>query len=376
MSITDVNYNYQLHGVEMVYIPQGDFYIGDGSRGGGSGWGFSNGGAATALQITSAIQTAGLNANQYQVSSYASNLLNTFPMGYNAFYTMKYEISQEQYVAFLNSLTYAQQANRFAVSQLSAAGTLVIAGATNCRNGIRIKTSGVLSNIPAVVGCDLDGDGTFDEADDGQNLPCNWLSWADLMAYLDWSALRPMTEFEFEKICRGTIASVSLEYAWGSTTILEANAGALTNAGTANEISTSAGNGLCAYNAATTTNRGPLRCGFAPTATTTRTQAGATYYGVMDMSGNVNEQCIGGYNGYNYGTFTNANGDGTLTVAGVANTANWPPTGGGNGGGGICRGGDWYYTQGYCYISSRGWMTNNTNQGRWNVAGGRGVRSF
>src|SRR5512147_2585378 len=30
MTITDNNYNYQLNGIEMVYIPEGAFYIGDG----------------------------------------------------------------------------------------------------------------------------------------------------------------------------------------------------------------------------------------------------------------------------------------------------------------------------------------------------------
>ncbi len=120
---------------------------------------------------------------------------------------MKYEVSQDAYVAFLNSLTYDQQATRFANSPNSVAGTFAMAGLTNpqnCRNGIRIQTPGQVNNVPAVVGCDLDLDGVPNEADDGQNIPCNWLSWSDLTAFLCWAALRPMTEFEFEKVCRGT----------------------------------------------------------------------------------------------------------------------------------------------------------------------------
>ena len=42
----------------------------------------------------------------------------------------------------------------------------------------------------------------------------------DLVAYLDWAALRPMTELEYEKIARGSAeAIVPGEYAWGSTSI-------------------------------------------------------------------------------------------------------------------------------------------------------------
>ena len=41
----------------------------------------------------------------------------------------------------------------------------------------------------------------------------------NLCTYLDWAGLRPMTELEYEKICRGPSAPVAGEYAWGSTTI-------------------------------------------------------------------------------------------------------------------------------------------------------------
>jgi hypothetical protein len=226
-----------------------------------------------------------------------------------------------------------------------------------------------------VVGCDLDLDGIPNEADDGMDIACNWLSWADLMAFLDWAALRPMTEFEFEKVCRGTNTPLSSEYVWGTNTILAANSGAITNPGMSTEASISTGAGLCAYAVGTTTNRGPLRCGFAATATTTRTGAGASFYGVMEMGGNVCEQCVGGYQ-FNYSAFTSAPGDGNLTAAGNADSPLWPVNGGANGGGGICRGGEWYdngWT--YCCTSNRDWLTNNQNQNNKDYRiGGRGVR--
>lgn len=379
MTITDNSYNYQLNGIEMVYVPQGDFSIGDGNRGGSSMYGFTGNGALAPLLITNAVQTAGLTAAQYLSNvgwGSSAALPSTFPMGYNAFYCMKYEISQEAYAAFLNTLTFDQQVTRFANAPNSVAGTFVLAGfpnPLNCRNGLRIKTPGQVSNVPAIVGCDLNLNGVFDESDDGQNIACNWLSWADLMAFLDWAALRPMTEFEFEKVCRGTASPVANEYAWATTTILAANSGAITNPGMSSETAIASGAGLCAYGAATFSNRGPLRCGFAANSTSTRTVAGSSFYGIMEMSGNVAEQCLGGY-AYNYSSFTSISGDGDLSGTGGANTANWPLNGGGNGGGGTCRGGNWYDAAVINVVSNRDWMTWNGNQNRDNRVGGRGVR--
>ncbi|MFN5169278.1 MAG: SUMF1/EgtB/PvdO family nonheme iron enzyme [Cyclobacteriaceae bacterium] len=367
--------NFQVFGIEMVFIPTGNFIIGDGNPGGPAPYPFNG------ITITAATQAAGFaNANAYQTSGHGSTaaLPAAYPQGYNAFYSMKYEVSQEQYVKFLNSLTFNQQIARTNISPASATGSWPIQAAppNNSRNGIRIMTPGTATTTPAIYGCDLNVNGTFNEAADGQNVACNWLSWRDLMTYLDWVGLRPMTEMEFEKICRGSgIPSILNEYAWGSTTILQATSGALTNAGQGTELSTAAGNGLCAYNAANQTTFGPLRGGFAAGAATTREQAGAAYYGVMDMSGNVAEQCVGGYN-FNYSSFNGLNGDGTITAAGSFNTANWPTAGGGQAGG-IARGG--YFgplTGGFgeARVSDRNWMISNWNQSRNSAGGGRGVR--
>lgn len=374
-SLVDAAYNYQVFGVEMVNIPQGDFYIGDGTRGSNT-YGFSDPNPYPAKLITTAIQnTTGLGAAaNYQPNSWGSTgaLPTTFPLGWNTFYCMKYEISQEQYAAFLNTLTYDQQITRTANSPNSASGTLAIAGATNSRNGIRIQTPGTLNNIPAVYGNDLNANSVFNEAADGQNIACNWLQWADLVAYLDWAALRPMTEFEYEKACKGASVPLANENAWGTTTILQAQSGALTGGGTTSELSTAAGPGLCAYGI-NSTAQGPLRCGFAATAATNRAQAGAAYYGVMDMSGNVAEQCVGGYN-FNYSAFTTTVGDGSLSTVGACNITNCPTTGGGQQGA-LTRGGDWFTnTAGYTNVSDRGTMTSNYNALRDYRVGGRGVR--
>ena len=368
--------NFQVFGTEMVNIPQGDFLIGDNSNGAGQGSGPNSFGFKNVL-ITNAIQTAGIGA----VGNYKSNggwgstasLPGTYPLGWNSFYSMKYEISQEQYASFLNTLTFTQQLARTSVNPASAVGTYAIASAaTPCRNGIKVRTSGVSAITPAVYGCDLNNNGTFNEAADGQNIACNWLAWSDLMAYLDWAALRPMTEFEFEKVCRGASpSSLPNEYAWNSIAITQAISSAVNNAGQASETSTASGNGLCVYGGSTTTN-GPLRCGFAASTATNKAQAGGAWFGVMEMSGNVWEQCIGGQN-FNYSNFTDACGDGTLSSAGAANSANWPAAGGGQNGG-VGRGGAYDAGAANCTISDCVLMTNNTNQGRYQSFGGRGVR--
>jgi formylglycine-generating enzyme required for sulfatase activity len=368
--------NFQVFGVEMVSVPQNDFYIGDnGAAGSGSNaWGFKS------VLITNAIQTAGIGiaGNYKQNGGWGSTvaLPAAFPLGWNNFYCMKYEISQEQYATFLNSLTFTQQIARTAVNPASAVGTLAIAPlATPSRNRIEIKTSGVSSNTPAIYACDLNNDGVYNNTDDGQNTACNYLAWSDLIAYLDWSGLRPMTEFEFEKVCRGTSpAALNGEFAWSALNLLQAESGALTNPGQSSEVSTASGSGLCAYGA-NSAAKGPLRCGFAAGAATNRAQAGGAFYGAMDMSGNVMEQCIGGYN-FNYSAFTTANGDGSLTVAGLSNTAGWPINGGGQGGG-VGRGSDWFTVNTtFLTISDCAYMTSNINQTRSNLAGGRGVRNY
>jgi len=363
--------NFQVNGIEMVYVPTGNFTIGDGV----STYCFNG------ATITAATQAAGFaSASGYQASNYGSTaaLPSSYPQGYNAFYCMKYEISQEQYVKFLNALTFTQQFGRIQLSPASATGSLPIQSASpnHSRNGIRIMTPGVALTTPAIFGCDLNFNGTFNEAADGQNVACGWLRWSDLMAYLDWSGLRPMTEMEFEKACRGPAPALANEYAWGTTSVTQATSTALNNAGQSSETSTASGNGLSAFNASNQTTFGPLRCGFAAGAATTRYQSGATYWGIMDMTGNVVEQCVGGYN-FNYSSFNGLNGDGVISTSnGDANTANWPVSGGGQAGG-VARGG--YFGPmssgfGEARVSDRNWMTSNWNQLRNSAGGGRGVR--
>jgi hypothetical protein len=247
----------------------------------------------------------------------------SYPNGFNNFYCMKYEVSQEQYVEFLNALTVTQQANRtFAVAlnayQGPAAGGLA---SPQSRNGVKCKVAS-FGTMAGEYGCDLNNDGTFNDANvDGRFTAMNFISCNDVFAYLDWSGLRPMTELEFEKACRGPLNAVAGEFAWGTAAMTAATniVGTGAEAETATPASANAnyGNNLPAAIA------GPLRCGVFATATSIRTAAGSSYYGIMELTGNVWEDVVG------LGTvagrsYTGLHGDGKLNDAGDADVNNWP----------------------------------------------------
>lgn len=365
MNLPAGTYNFKVYGIEMVNIPQGAFQLGDN---GTSYYTYNN------VTVNAAGQGAGYAAATLN-PSYSADVPATFPMGYNAFYCMKYEISQEQYADFLNSLTFTQQKNRVTTDPISVAGSKAMySGATQYRNGLAIATPGSNGAIPAVFGCDATT-GTMNGANDGQDVAMNFMSWSDLAAYLDWSALRPMTEMEFEKVCRGPLARISGEFPWGSTDFTNTNAGTVNNAFMNNEVSNvTVNNGMCVAGAQTLAiGYGPVRVGSLATGASGRLSAGAAYYGVMDMAGNVWERVVGTY--YAVGTqFTGVLGNGDLDATGFADQANWPANTNAASNGAGYRGGDWYNTSSFHTTSGRYSMINVTDQSRAYNTGGRGVR--
>jgi hypothetical protein len=294
--------------LEMVYIPQGAFYAGSGGTGTGE---------FTSTQITTANASA---SGGYPTGQTAPNA--SWPNGYNAFYIMKYELSQGAWVDFFNTLTATQKTTRDITS-----ATGKNSDGTVYRNTVSWTT----------------GDAS---AGANQYVACNHLSWQDVVAFADWAGLRPMTELEYEKASRGTASAVADEYAWGSTTITQVTG--ITNGGASNETASNSGNGLCVYGNHASV-QGPMRSGFAATATTTRSQAGASYYGVMELSGNLWERpvTIGNATGR---AFTGTAGDGALDANGDANVSNWPAT---DAVGSGCRGGYWGSGATYARVSDR-----------------------
>ena len=317
--------------IEMVYVPAGNFYVGSGGTETSAFYMYPT--TTNPYQITGegAITVGTTDGNLYYPSStyggdQSGPIPANFPKGYAAFYCQKYEISQQQYVDFLNTLTSAQASTRYP-------------NATTNRHAITVS-GGVYSTTNPYVAC-------------------NFLSWMDGAAYSDWAGLRPMTELEFEKACRGLETPVANEYAWGTATVA-GNAYTLendnaTNEGIASNYSTSTGN--ASYDITDGSIDGPLRVGiFAANADNQgRITAGASYYGIMELSGNLWERAVtvGNATGRD---FTGLHGNGALSTNGHANETAWPGlTSGevtGATGSGF-RGGNWYYYATLMRVSDR-----------------------
>lgn len=372
--------NFLIYGIEMVYVPQGAFNAGDGRN--PNNLNFSNGTATTPFAVTAAVQAAGAgSANNYTaLASWGCPglLPSTFPLGFNGFYCMKHEATTGIFTEFLNTLTYDQQ-----TTILQEAGVSLLPNVLNSWFDYnnwgfqtRVTTVGVFNTVPAVFST------VYPWIAEGNVI------WRTMIAFLDWSALRPMTEFEFEKACRGSNtttagsppvanAAVPFEYPWGNTTVNNQQYGSdYTNI---NSGPSTNGDGPAFY---TGWNITPTRVGVFAKPNTNRVQAGATYYGILDMAGNEWEQCVGG-SGFDYSGFTTANGDGVLTAKGYANVAGWPSNGG-VGSGTIIRGG-WFEIGSNTFrlqTSDRSmylgyqWNGDKSDFNNSKFNGARGVRSF
>ena len=280
-------------GIEMVYVPFGAYYLGDGSSANTLG---GADGKPLAISGEGAIATLYQRASNGAISAAINNLNANYPKGYGGFYVMKYETSQEQYVTFLNTLTRAEQETLLGASFLSALSPgRYIFGDTlqpTFRNGIIL--SGKSSGQPYIFDNNLNGNDVYGEDGDGQCVACNYMSLNDLLAYASWSGLRPMSELEYERACRAPFPQDPLagEYPWNSNSGLS-RVTSITAGGRAAEI---AGNTSCNVNSGsglTGSNQGPVRCGLFARTTSTQVTAGATYWGVMEMAGNVRELVAG-----------------------------------------------------------------------------------
>jgi len=357
--------DFQVYAVEMVYVPQCPFWVGSGGIETGSltdgSWAS---GPSIPYQITSeAAITVGTGSGKlYCTSNSGSAAITTgtlpaaYPKGYNAYYCMKYEVTQKAYVDFLNTLTYTQQATRAA--NISA-NNFIISNNTSLsyRNAIRNPATIPTTSAPLTFICDFNNNGVGNEAGDGMNIACNYLNEWDLKAYLDWAALRPMTELEFEKAARGPVYPTIDDYAWGASNPISATA--VTNPGLETETATNTAANIVSNSSY---SAGPLRVGFASTATSTRYQSGGSYWGIMELSGNLYERALSIY----YTAVTNVLGDGVLAANGDANAAfNAISLG--------FRGGNYSDTNSYAKVSDRTFATA-VNTTRSSIYGGRGVR--
>jgi formylglycine-generating enzyme required for sulfatase activity len=290
--------------IEMVYVRQGAFRLGDGLGDHGQ-FEAGNTGLPYTINSESAITLGGTAignlSNNNNVGMNAADdfdylttqtLPAAFPKGYNAFYCMKYEVSSGDYANFVSMLDINSYTNRYG----------------NC------GSQGSPLDAPLFP----PGDGILAADHPWRAVWC--LSWGDVAAYLDWTGLRPMSELEYEKAARGPVEPVAGELAWGNTSwsknftytiegegpdeiIVE---GLYEHVGNADPIGLL--NGF--------QGRFTVRCGiFAASAINkTRQETGASYWGIMEMTGNALEYVIS-VGDADTRDFTGRHGDGELQAS-------------------------------------------------------------
>ncbi len=366
-------------GVEMVFIPQGNFYAGDFN---GSAASLNRGSAdsnpwpvtsESAIEVTNAAgngfyYVSGNHAGENATGS-TFTVPAVFPKGYASFYVMKYEINEGQWVEFFNALPSAE----------SRANRDVTDNSHKNSDGVVRRNTIACSGTPTTC------------TTTRPSRAASFLSWMDVAAFLDWNALRPMTELEFEKIARGPILPVAGEQVWGTTDVTAAAALSGSEDGTetistpnanAHFDNTTLSGGDTGGGAEHAT--GPLRNGIFATSDSSRVSAGGSYYGVLDLGGNLKERVVTAGNAAGLG-FSGNQGDGVLTSAagfeGNANTGTWPgldvdPQHGITGatGSGL-RGGSWADAADRLRTSDR-FEAALTESTAANTLGGRGARTY
>lgn len=292
----------QGYGIEMVHIPGGPFFVGEADSAAARQFhsfylSDAEGKHAGLFEIKKEEEEIPVGKGSLFYSATETNyqgdmkgIISTdFPKGVRGFYCMKYELTQGQYAAFLNSLAPGQNTAR-----ANTGGSQYYA----LRGTIRYTGTTFVAESP--------------------DRPCNFISWDDAMAYADWAALRPMTELEFTKAARGPQRPSPNSFPWGN------------NSKEKIRRVVNAGGDLVWNNGLEEKNLSDARL----------EEYGASWYWVMDLAGSLWERVItiGDEKGR---SFTGVHGDGQLTGYGFANVKNWPAGNEETGGFGF-RGGGFY----------------------------------
>ncbi len=319
--------------IEMIYVPQGAFYAGDGNS--SSDYKLKQGTSDNDpwyIQNEGAITTTNTSTNGYYYTSTGASgegstgsiflIPSSFPKGYGDFYHMKYELTEGQWVAFFNTLSNAAKLTRDVTHSFQ--------GGKNSDGVVNRNTVSWDVNDPKSDATTLRPDRAM-----------SFVSWPDLLAYADWAGLRPLTELEYEKTARGIdISPLANEYVWGTTSYNQGEAGEIfpdtDEIGTEqifdgsaninrNSLGWSSGDGRVGGIAEG--QPGALRVGVFAESSTNRVTSGSGYYGALELSGNLNEMVvtIGRLEGRE---FLGTHGDGELSVLtsfeGNATNNDWP----------------------------------------------------
>jgi len=272
-----------------------------------------------------------------------------FPKGYRTFWIMKYELTSQQFVDFLNTLTRKQQQS---MVEADISGDAIA--------NYYVKTNSEEEHLRNAIVCAKKGNGTTEPVKFYTYAPAravNFMSWANIAAIGDWAGLRPITELEYEKAARGPKEAIADELAWGSP--MTENAGRVETFDGADGsgyekkipqtgvVNACFGGGIAPFDVGKKTK--PDNPGFEGPVSgeifensrhegvDQKINDGASYYGVRNLSGNVWERCV--TIGHPIGrSFTAQHGDGELDEAGFSNVPFWPGQAGAGAGN---RGGVW-----------------------------------
>jgi len=350
----------RLFGIEMTYVTPGSYELGSA---GSEVNKFRDASADAAVTISNYNSLSNVRIRQGSTGS-TLNALGTlnanYPIATNGYYMMKYEISQAQYVAFLNTLP------------ASAASANYIDSMRNnpANDSFQISVTAGVYSTPYPF------------------YPMIYMNWATMCNYLAWAGLRPVSEFEYEKAARGTSSSISGEFAWGDATlpVLQGGSGGNNrlyiiydnrvqkvyyfrcNGGSAPNTNT---NGFASNCTATDTvsivfwaNYGNYFTHILPLSTFTKSNtdrkfSGSGFYGIYELSGNAGELCLPVSNT----SYDGLHGNGSIGQV----PASWNSS---STNAAIVRGGDFRRGGDFLRVSDR--STLEIQQHR---QGGRGVRT-
>jgi len=290
-----INLEIRLFAMEMVYVPQGEFYAESVEVAGAQGMHpvIGNGLSPVLSYNGATIRIDGENGVDFDGDGAIDN--PAYPTGYKAFYIQKYELTEGQFADFLNTLNADQQNYLYN----GCLWSFNISLSLSQQNGI----------YQAAIPNRACQSGEYFYLEMG----CRFLSLSD------WAGLRPMTHLEFDKAFRGPLSTqkdVDFDYAYETRGIVGEENGTETAqpgwGGYANHRSTDYSNPM-------------VRSGIFATDSTDRQHSGASYYGIMEMYGNLCEYAVN----LKASDFDAHQGNGNLSpdydgYFGYSNVSNWP----------------------------------------------------